>query len=93
MSDTVSRPKKKIKFQKKSLGGEKPDISSTQDEPSQESQQNHNADNAVQIPPETPVHIMQRVGVALGIEADLITEEKLKADPKDNNSKGSSNDS
>jgi hypothetical protein len=36
---------------------------------------------------------MQRVGVALGIDADLITEEKLKADSKDNNSKESPNDS
>ncbi|KAK1615922.1 hypothetical protein QYE76_021439 [Lolium multiflorum] len=66
MSDTVSRPKKKIKLQKKSVEGEKA---------------------------ETPVYIMQRVGVALGIDADLITEEKLKADSKDNNSKESPNDS
>jgi hypothetical protein len=72
--------------------GEKTDMSGIQDDHSQESQQNHN-DNAVQIPPETHVHIMQRVGVALGIDADLITEEKLKADFKGKNSRGSSNDS
>jgi hypothetical protein len=36
---------------------------------------------------------MQRVGVALGIDAALITEEKLKADPKSKRSKGSTNDS
>jgi hypothetical protein len=93
MSDTVSRPKKKIKFQKKSVEGVKAGISSSQGEPSQEPQQNHTDDNTVQIPPETPVHIMQRVGLALGIDADLITEEKLKADSKDNNSKESPNDS
>jgi hypothetical protein len=93
MSDTVSRPKKKIKFQKKSVEGVKAGISSSQGESSQEPQQNHTDDNTVQIPPETPVHIMQRVGLALGIDADLITEEKLKADSKDNNSKESPNDS
>jgi hypothetical protein len=93
MSDTVSRPKKKIKFQKKSAEGGKAGIPNSQGETSQEPQQNHTDDNALQIPPETPVHIMQRVGLALGIDADLITEEKLKADSKDNNSKESPNDS
>jgi hypothetical protein len=36
---------------------------------------------------------MQRVGVALGIDADLITEEKLKANPKGKSTRDSSNDS
>jgi hypothetical protein len=94
MSDTVSRPRKKLKPQKKKkVEGEKIDMSGTQEESSQESQQNHSDDNAVQIPPETPVQVMQRVGVALGIDANLITEERLKADSKGKNSNSSSNDS
>jgi hypothetical protein len=94
MSDTVSRPRKKLKPQKKKkVEGEKIDMPGTQEESSQESQQNHSDDNAVQIPPETPVQVMQRVGVALGIDANLITEERLKADSKGKNSNSSSNDS
>jgi hypothetical protein len=93
MSDTVSRPRKKLKFQKKKVEEEKTDMPDTHEEPSQESQQHHTDDNEVQIPPETPVHIMYRVGVALGIDADLITEEKLKANPKGKSTRDSSNDS
>jgi hypothetical protein len=93
MSDTVSCPRKKLKLQKKKVEGEKIAMSGTQEESSQESQQNHSDDNAVQIPPETPVQVMQRVGVALGIDANLITEERLKADSKGKNSNSSSNDS
>jgi hypothetical protein len=93
MSDTVSRPRKKLKLQKKKVEEEKMDVSGTQDEASHESQKDYSDDNTVQLPPETPVHIMQRVGVALGIDADLITEEKLKADSKGKTSSNSSNDS
>jgi hypothetical protein len=72
---------------------EKKDLTRTQDEASNESQKDNSDENTVQLPPETPVHIMQRVGVALGIDADLITEEKLKADSKGKTSSNSSNDS
>jgi hypothetical protein len=93
MSDTVPRPRKKLKLQRKKVEEEKKDLTRTQDEASNESQKDNSDENTVQLPPETPVHIMQRVGVALGIDADLITEEKLKADSKGKTSSNSSNDS
>ncbi|KAM0869641.1 hypothetical protein ACQ4PT_040546 [Festuca glaucescens] len=93
MSDTVTRPRKKVKVQRKKAGEEMTEVPDTTAETDQESQQQHNADNTVQIPPETPVHIMQRVGVALGIDPDMLTEEKLKVVPKGKNGKDSSNDS
>jgi hypothetical protein len=93
MSDTVSRPRKKLKLQKKKVEEEKVAVAGNQDDDTHESLQDYSDDNTVQIPPETPVHLMQRVGVALGIDADLITEEKLKADSKGKTSSNSSNDS
>ncbi|KAM0827988.1 hypothetical protein ACQ4PT_067840 [Festuca glaucescens] len=93
MSDTVTRPRKKVKVQRKKAGEEMTDVPDTTAETDQESQQQHNADNTVQIPPETLVHIMQRVGVALGIDPDMLTEEKLNAVPKGKNGKDSPNDS
>jgi hypothetical protein len=55
-------------------------------------EQHETDESSVQIPPETPVHIMQRVGVALGNDPAMLTEEKLKAPSKDKNTKEVSND-
>jgi hypothetical protein len=93
MSDTVARPRKKGKVQKKKSGEEMLDAPTSPAEIDQEARQQETDDNAVQIPPETPVHIMQCVGVALGIDPDMLTEEKLKVVPKGKNSKESSDDS
>jgi hypothetical protein len=85
MSDTVSRPRKKSKLQKQALGKEgevqvQATVSTDAD------------DSSVAIPPETPLHVMQSVGIALGIEPTLLTEEKLKAAPKGKKKKNPSND-
>jgi hypothetical protein len=82
MSDTVSRPRKKSKLQKKSPQNEEVQVKTTVNE----------AGNSVDVPPETPLHVMQNVGIALGIEPTLLTEEKLKAAPKGKKKKISSND-
>jgi hypothetical protein len=85
MSDTVSRPRKKSKLQKQALGKEgevqvQATVSTDAD------------DSSVAIPPETPLHVMKSVGIALGIEPTLLTEEKLKAAPKGKKKKNPSND-
>jgi hypothetical protein len=72
MSDTASRPRKKSKAQKKEMGKEEAvhaEVSKCT---------NAEEDN-LDIPPETPLHVMQNVGIALGIEPTMLTEEKLKA--------------
>jgi hypothetical protein len=84
MSDTVSRPRKKSKLQKKSLEKE--------EEVQVQTSVNDEADSSVAVPPETPLHVMQNVGIALGIEPTLLTEEKLKAAPKGKKKKNPSND-
>jgi hypothetical protein len=84
MSDTVSRPRKKSKLQKKSLEKE--------EEVQVQTSVNDEADSSVDVPPETPLHVMQNVGIALGIEPTLLTEEKLKAAPKGKKKKNPSND-
>ncbi|KAM0886010.1 hypothetical protein ACQ4PT_029953 [Festuca glaucescens] len=90
MSDTVAHPRKKGKVQKKKITE---DIPAPIAETEQVADEQHEADeNTVQIPPETPVHIMQRVGVAPGIDPDILTEEKLKATPTDKSSKETPND-
>jgi hypothetical protein len=33
------------------------------------------------VPPPTPIHVMQRVGIQLGVDPSKITVEKLGADP------------
>jgi hypothetical protein len=49
-------------------------------------------ESSFDIPPETPLHVMQNVGIALGIEPTLLTEEKLKATPKGKKKKNLPND-
>jgi hypothetical protein len=75
MSDTVPRSRKKSKLQKRTLEKEEGvQVHTTVNVDTDESY--------VDVPPETPVHVMQSVGIALGIEPTLLTEEKLKAAPK-----------
>jgi hypothetical protein len=93
MSDTAPRSKKKVKIQKKKIGEEVPVVQDIDTESAEEPQQQHPTDNAAQIPPETPVHIMQNVGISLGIDPDMLTEERLNADPKGKKNKDGPNDS
>jgi hypothetical protein len=90
MSDTVARPRKKGKIQKKKIIQDSPVPDA---ETEQVADDHHETDeSSVQIPPETPVHIMQHVGVALGIDPAMLTEEKIKAPSKAKSTKEVSND-
>jgi hypothetical protein len=93
MSDTAPRAKKKVKIQKKNVGEGGDVLQDIDTEAAKESQQQHPTDNEVQIPPETPVHIMQNVGLALGIDPEMLIEERLNADPKGMKNKDVPNDS
>jgi hypothetical protein len=93
MSDTAPRSKKKVKVQKKKVEEAVTAMQDIATVSAEQPQQQHSDDNAVQIPPETPVHIMQNVGIALGIDPDMLTEERLKADPKGKKNKDGLNDS
>jgi hypothetical protein len=42
--------------------------------------------------PATPIVIIQKVGMALGIDADELTREKLMADPKNKTAEDKSDD-
>ncbi|KAM0912018.1 hypothetical protein ACQ4PT_013079 [Festuca glaucescens] len=86
MSDTVSRPRKKSKGQKKTVN------KSCSDEKGDNSCSHKEGGDCHADAPETPIHVMQNVGIALGIEPELLTEEKLKAPPKGKKSKTLPND-
>jgi hypothetical protein len=47
----------------------------------QQKQDQHSSADDVQIPA-TPINVLQRVGVQLGIHPAKITKEKLEANPK-----------
>jgi hypothetical protein len=86
MSDTVTRSRKKSKAQVKDL---KKEVAS------QKKTQTHEGEaegSAAEAPPETPLTVMQHVGIALGIEPALLTEDKLKAPLKGNKKKTLPND-
>jgi hypothetical protein len=85
MSDTVSRPRKKSKTQKKEVGKEE----AVQE---QVTKCTNAEENTVDIPSETPLHVMHNVGIALGIKPTLLTEEKLKAPLKGKKKKNLPND-
>jgi hypothetical protein len=86
MSDTVTRSRKKSKAQVKVLEKEVA---------SQKENQAHEGEaegSAAEVPPETPLNVMQHVGIALGIEPEFLTEEKLKAPLKGKKKKTLPND-
>ncbi|KAM0835430.1 hypothetical protein ACQ4PT_062941 [Festuca glaucescens] len=85
MSDTVSRPRKKYKGHKKEVSKE-----GTSDAEADKCASSEGGSQ--DVPPETPLHIMQNVGLALGIEPTMLTKEKLKAPPKGKKKKSLPND-
>jgi hypothetical protein len=49
-------------------------------------------DNELESIPETPLCVMQHVGIALGISSDKLTKEQLDADPMVTKKKSSNDD-
>jgi hypothetical protein len=75
MSDTVSRSRKKSKTQMKGLEKEV----ASHEKIHRNTNEGEAEGSDVGVPPETPLHVMHHVGIALGIEPTLLTEEQLKA--------------
>jgi hypothetical protein len=84
----TTQPKIKKKSRAKLLlvnsSSEKPEESDKEEDGS--------ADHEEHQIPVTPIHVMQRVGTALGISPAKLTREQLEADPKGTTHKEGSND-
>jgi hypothetical protein len=78
VSDTVVKPRakkaKKEVVQRQASKDKRTSVA--------EADKDHEEAQEKTLPPQTPIHILQTIGIGLGIDPALLTEEKLTANPE-----------
>jgi hypothetical protein len=83
LPDTRATPAKKRKVLKNKEQDEGPSVQVGRNKKTQKKKSSAVPDSSASVLPPTPISVMQRVGLALGMEASDLTKEKFMTAPKD----------